>query len=52
VFLPQSERPRFISIQHNRQNYSFIWFWLILIYENSFTQSRVIKCKCMDGNVR
>jgi hypothetical protein len=26
VFLPQSERPSFAPIQHNGQNYSFIYF--------------------------
>jgi hypothetical protein len=26
VFLPQSERPSFAPIQHNWQNYSFVYF--------------------------
>jgi hypothetical protein len=26
MFLPQSERPSFAPIQHNRQNYSFVYF--------------------------
>jgi hypothetical protein len=26
IFLPQSERPSFAPIQHNWQNYSFIYF--------------------------
>jgi hypothetical protein len=26
VFLPQSERPSFTPIQHNWQNYSFVYF--------------------------
>jgi hypothetical protein len=26
VFLPQSERPSFAPIQHNQQNYSFLYF--------------------------
>jgi hypothetical protein len=26
IFLPQSERPSFAPIQHNRQNYSFVYF--------------------------
>jgi hypothetical protein len=26
MLLPQSERPSFAPIQHNRQNYSFVYF--------------------------
>jgi hypothetical protein len=26
AFLPRSERPRFAPIQHNWQNYSFVYF--------------------------
>jgi hypothetical protein len=26
MFLPQSERPSLASIQHNWQNYSFVYF--------------------------
>jgi hypothetical protein len=26
MFLPQSERPSFAPIQHNWQNYSFVYF--------------------------
>jgi hypothetical protein len=26
VLLPQTERPSFAPIQHNRQNYSFVYF--------------------------
>jgi hypothetical protein len=26
LFLPQSERPCFAPIQHNQQNYSFVYF--------------------------
>jgi len=32
VFLPQSERPRFAPVQHNWQNYSFVYFNLQVFY--------------------
>jgi hypothetical protein len=32
VFLPQSERPSFAPIQHNWQNYSFVYFNLYIFY--------------------
>jgi hypothetical protein len=34
MFLPQSKRPSFAPIQHNRQNYSFVYFNLqVLLYK-------------------
>jgi hypothetical protein len=32
VFLPQGERPSFAPIQHNRQNYSFVYFELDIFF--------------------
>jgi hypothetical protein len=32
IFLPQSQRPRFAPIQHNWQNYSFVYFNLWIFW--------------------
>jgi hypothetical protein len=33
MFLPQSERPGFAPIQHNRQKYSFVHFNLKVFFD-------------------
>jgi hypothetical protein len=32
MFIPQTERPSFAPIQHNRKNYSFLYFNLYVFY--------------------
>jgi hypothetical protein len=33
VFLPQSERPSFAPIQHNWQNYSFVYILILRFFD-------------------
>jgi hypothetical protein len=42
MFLPQSERPSFAPIQHNQQNYSFIYFNLHVFFWQETGRQKIL----------